>query len=158
MCVFRCYHPLLLLICDVPSANNVFVYSKFFHSSLTYQWALRIFGMWAVNPEVSQQQLEHWSVSAAQRQFPDVSFLSHILKWKNSFFVASHESIFDINYFLSTQGHNNMGNDEYQVFFKGWHPASSTYLPRSDFLILRETVYLQSTEICFLQANLAILR
>lgn len=31
-----------------------------------------------------------------------------------------------------------MDNDEYQVFFKGWHPASSTHLPRSDFLILRE--------------------
>lgn len=31
-----------------------------------------------------------------------------------------------------------MDNDKYQVFFKGWHPALSTHLPRSDFLILRE--------------------
>lgn len=29
-----------------------------------------------------------------------------------------------------------MSNDEYQVFFKGWQPASSTHLPRSDFLTL----------------------
>lgn len=30
MSSFKSYHPLLLLIWDAPSANNVFVYSKFF--------------------------------------------------------------------------------------------------------------------------------
>lgn len=64
-----------------------------------------------------------------------------MFKWKKKFLVARHENIFDISYFLSMQGHNNMDNDEYQVFFfKGWHAASSTHLPRSDFLILREQI------------------
>lgn len=138
MSSFRSYHPLLLLICDVPSANDVFVQSKFFHSSLAHQWVLRIFDMWSVIPEVSWQQLEHGKICAAQRWLPDISFLSHILKWKKSFFVVSHENIFDIHYFGSMQGQNNLGNDDYQVFFKDWHSASSTHLPKSDYIILRK--------------------
>lgn len=80
--------------------------------------------------------LEHLcSPETISRHF--ISF-SYIEVEKKSFFVGSHKNIFDINYSLSMQGHNNMDNDEYQVFFKGWRSASSTHLPRSDFLILRK--------------------
>lgn len=93
--------------------------------------------MWSVIPVIMATAGTRENLCSL-RWFPDILFLSHILKWKKSFFVVSHENIFDIHYFVSMQGHNNLGNDEYQVFFKDWHSASSAHLPRSDFLMLRK--------------------